>query len=159
APRGASLDEGVEFGEARPQAPTTNGNREDREVVSQPKLLWTFRLPERGSIVASPLVVGERVYVAAAHANVFRRYGAVYCLKRDSGEVVWAFSDRKKMKQVASSPSFADGKIYIGEGFHDDSNCRVFCLSADTGDKEWEFATGSHTESAPVVVGGLIYFG
>jgi outer membrane protein assembly factor BamB len=148
--RGGGLDQGAEVADRRD---------EDREVVSAPRLLWTFRLPEKGSIVAAPLVAGDRIIVAAAHDNVFRPYGTVYCLKRDTGEVVWKFNDGKRMKQIASSPCLADGKVYLGEGFHQDSNCRVFCLDVATGEKVWTFPTGSHTESSPVVVDGRVYFG
>jgi outer membrane protein assembly factor BamB len=63
------------------------------------------------------------------------------------------------MKQVFSTPCLADGRLYVGEGFHQDKNCRLFCLDAATGQKKWEFATNSHTESSPIVVGGRVYFG
>jgi outer membrane protein assembly factor BamB len=121
--------------------------------------VWTFRLPEKGAIASSPLVVGDRVYIAAAHDDVFRPYGAVYCLDRASGNVVWTFNDRGKMKQVFSSPTVVDGRLYIGEGFHQDSECRIFCLSAERGEKLWEYATQSHTESTPSVVAGKVYCG
>ncbi len=121
--------------------------------------VWTFRLPEKGGISSSPVVVGDRVYVAAAHDDVFRPYGAVYCLDRASGKQVWKFSDKGKMKQVFSSPVVVDGRLYIGEGFHQDAECRIFCLSADKGEKLWEFGTDSHTESTPCVVDGKVYCG
>ncbi len=120
---------------------------------------WTFRLPAKGAIASSPLVIGDRVYVAAAHDGAFRPYGAVYCLDRGTGKVVWTFDEKGKMKQVFSSPVVVDGKLYIGEGFHQDSECRIFCLSAETGEKLWEYGTDSHTESTPAVVGGKLYCG
>src|SRR5262249_28866838 len=69
------------------------------------------------------------------------------------------FNDDGDMKQVFSSPVIADGKVYIGEGYHQDKDCRLFCLDAATGKKLWEFQTTSHTESTPTVVGGRVYFG
>jgi outer membrane protein assembly factor BamB len=122
-------------------------------------LAWTFRLPEKGAISSSPLVVGDRVYVAAAHDDVFRPFGAIYCLDRVTGKQVWKFNDNGKMKQVFSSPVIVEGRLYIGEGFHQDSECRIFCLSADKGEKLWDFAADSHTESTPCVVGGRLYCG
>jgi outer membrane protein assembly factor BamB len=121
--------------------------------------IWTFRLPAKGAIASSPLVSGDRVYVAAAHDGAFRPYGAVYCLDRATGKVVWTFDDNGKMKQVFSSPVEVDGRLYIGEGFHQDSECRIFCLSADKGEKLWEFLTDSHTESTPAVVAGKLFCG
>jgi outer membrane protein assembly factor BamB len=123
------------------------------------RLVWTFRLPAKGAISSSPVVVGERVYVGAAHDDVFSPYGAVYCLDRGTGKVLWTFDDKKKMKQIFSSPVVVGDRLYIGEGFHQDFECRVFCLNAEKGEKIWELATGSHTESTPCVVDGRVYCG
>src|SRR5262249_49293247 len=60
---------------------------------------------------------------------------------------------------VFSTPYVAEGRLYIGEGFHQDKFCRLFCLDAATGKKQWEFQTTSHTESSPCVVQGKVYFG
>ena len=57
------------------------------------------------------------------------------------------------------SPVYADGKIYVGEGFHEHQSCRMLCLDAATSKKLWEFKTNSHTESTPAVADGLIVFG
>jgi outer membrane protein assembly factor BamB len=135
------------------------GRLESSESGVTVESVWTFRLPAKGAIASSPLVVGDRVYLAAAHDDVFRPYGAVYCLDRATGEPVWTFNDNGKMKQVFSSPVVVDGRLYIGEGFHQDSECRIFCLSADKGVKLWDFATESHTESTPCVVDGKLYCG
>jgi outer membrane protein assembly factor BamB len=104
-------------------------------------------------------VDGDRIYVAAAHDSVFGSTGALYCLNRATGKEVWTFHDDKKMKPVFSSPCIADGRLFIGEGFHQDINCKLYCLRADSGTKLWEFPTGSHTESSPCVVGGKVYCG
>src|SRR5262249_27632513 len=119
--------------------------------------LWTFRAPSKGQMVAAPLVAGEHVYAAVAHLDPFRRgggYGTVYCLDRATGEPIWSFDDRKKMKIAYSSPYLAGGKLYLGEGFHEHAECKVYCLDAATGKKQWEFLTDSHTESTPVVEAG-----
>src|SRR5205085_5485209 len=69
------------------------------------------------------------------------------------------FTNEGQMKQVFSSPCLADGKIYIGEGLHQDHLCKMFCLDAATGRKLWEFFTQSHTESSPFYWEGKLYFG
>jgi outer membrane protein assembly factor BamB len=121
--------------------------------------MWTFRLPSGGMISSSPLVHGGRVYIAAAQGDSFSRNGALYCLDRDSGEVIWTFDNDGKMKMVHSSPVIADGVLYIGEGFHEDAYCKFFALDPETGDKKGEFETGSHTEATPVVAGDAVYVG
>ena len=32
-----------------------------------------------------------------------------------------------------SSPFLADGKLYLGEGFHEDKNCQLYCIDAEKG--------------------------
>jgi outer membrane protein assembly factor BamB len=113
-----------------------------------------------GAIDGKPLINGDRLYVAGAHSGAFgSSFGAVYCLERSSGNVLWRFNADGKMKQVYSSPCLADGKIYIGEGFHSDSDCKLYCLDAATGKKLWDRQTQSHTESSPCVVDGRVYCG
>jgi outer membrane protein assembly factor BamB len=123
-------------------------------------VVWQFRPPvERAWIASSPRIDGDRVYIAAVHSNPYRPSGALYCLDRATGNVRWSFNNDGKMKEVFSSPCIADGRVYIGEGFHQHRNCRVYCLDAVTGKKLWDFSTGSHTESSPSVVAGKVYIG
>ncbi len=109
-------------------------------------------------ITASPLIYGDRIYVGAVHGEQYQS-GTLYCLNRDDGAVVWSFNDDGKMKNAFSSPCVADGRLYTGEGFHQHSDCKLFCLDAATGAKLWEVQTSSHTESSPCVVDGKVYFG
>jgi outer membrane protein assembly factor BamB len=109
-------------------------------------------------IASSPLVDGDRVYVGAVHGEQYQS-GAIYCLDRTTGAVRWTFNDSGKMKNVFSSPCVVNGRLYTGEGFHQHSQCKFYCLNADTGAKIWEVQTGSHTESSPCVVDGKVFFG
>ena len=117
-----------------------------------------FRPKPSSWIAAPPLVVGDRIYVGAVHGEQYQS-GALYCLDRATSAVRWTFNDDGKMKNAFSSPCVAGGRLYTGEGFHQHSNCRLFCLNADTGEKIWQVQTGSHTESSPCVVDGKVYFG
>jgi outer membrane protein assembly factor BamB len=121
-------------------------------------LQWAFRLPSRGSISSSPIVVGDRVYIAAAYDHSFKPWGALHCLDRETGKQIWAFDDAKGMRQVYSTPVITKDRILIGEGFHQDEMCKVYCLDLD-GKKLWEFQTQSHTESTASVVGDRVYIG
>jgi outer membrane protein assembly factor BamB len=128
------------------------------------KKTWMKVFDDNGAILSSPLVADGRVYLTAA-CGAFNRYGSVYCVDLQTRNLLWTFTgwdkeaERRTMKEGFSNPVFADGRIYFGEGFHQDSNCKLYCLDAKTGNKLWEFQTGSHTESTPVVVGGRVYFG
>jgi outer membrane protein assembly factor BamB len=150
-PRAVDLAGGAEFGEARQGA--------DTHTISSGRLVWTFRAPNTGSLAGSPLVAGDRIYVGLSQGG-FAPYGEVHCLDRRTGKSIWHFNDDQEMKAVSlSSPCLADGRLYIGEGYHQDSNCKLYCLSAETGAKLWEFATASHTESSPCVANGKVYCG
>src|SRR5262249_34682914 len=104
------------------------------------------------------LVDGDRVYVGVVHGSAFRT-GAVYCLDRATGKPLWAFNNGGQMKDVFSSPHVADGRLYVGEGFHQDADCKLYCPEAHTGKKLWEYRTASHTEATPCVWRGKVYFG
>src|SRR5207247_1779328 len=108
---------------------------------------------------ASPLIAGDRVYCGVAKDDSFKPHGIVYCLDRATGEKVWEFSDGKKMKQCFSSPVLLRGKLYIGEGLHQDSNCKVYCLDAARGKVIWRAPTNLPVWGPPSVYGGLVYFG
>lgn len=144
-------------GAAEPIAPYV---QTDDEMV--PRLLgrvWTFKADDPGTIDSTPLIVDGRVYVAAAHGAGFQAYGTVYCLEQATGKKLWSFDDDGNMKQIFSSPCLAEGRLYIGEGYHQDSSCKLYSLKADTGEKVWAFPTKSHTESSPCVAGGKVFFG
>src|SRR5207248_7832769 len=82
----------------------------------------------------------------------------LYCVDLGTRNVLWTFDNDGDMKEVFSSPCLSGGRIYIGEGFHEDKGCRLYCIDANTGKKLWDFPTSSHTEGTPVVVGGRVYF-
>jgi outer membrane protein assembly factor BamB len=124
---------------------------------------WQTVFDGTGVILSSPLVTEDRVYVAAARGAA-DTFGSLYCIDlkkrgpRTRG-IVWTFDNDGAMKQVFCSPVLADGRIYIGEGFHQDKRCNLYCIDAKTGKEIWKFPTRSHTESTPVVSGGRVYFG
>src|SRR5262249_18093090 len=105
------------------------------------------------------VVDGDRVFIAGAHSSGFSTHGRLYCLDRNTGKELWSFDDGGNVKQVFSTPCVSAGKVYLGEGFHQDRECKLYCLDAGSGEKKREFATGSHTESSPTVVNGRVYFG
>jgi outer membrane protein assembly factor BamB len=122
-------------------------------------LVWKFEPKEHGAIISSPAITEDRVFVAAIAGSGFSTYGVVYCLNRVTGEEVWRFDDDQAMQQVFSSPCLHAGRLYIGEGLHENRGCKFYCLDAATGHKLWEFETTSHTESSPCAADGKVFFG
>lgn len=146
------------IGGASGPAVTGGGGDSRVKLVEQP--LWVFESKEKGEILATPVVTPERIYVAVHHRpNPVSQYGRIYALDPNSGEVVWQFDDEDNLKPVFSSPTYADGRLFFGEGYHTDRDSKLFCVDANTGKKLWEFSTQSHTESSPAVADGKVVFG
>ncbi|MFO0841898.1 MAG: PQQ-binding-like beta-propeller repeat protein [Gemmataceae bacterium] len=124
-----------------------------------PEVVWAFEAHKRGAILSTPLVAGDHVYAAAVHDPAFTNTGAVYCLDRATGKLVWSFDDGGHMQHTFSSPCLADGRLYIGEGMHANFVCKLYCLDAATGRKLWNFEAAGHIESSPCVADGKVYFG
>jgi outer membrane protein assembly factor BamB len=118
-----------------------------------------------GSIDARLLIDGDRLFVAVAYPpDAFSTSGTpgnLYCVQRSTGTVLWDFNrvNGSVMREVFSSPCLADGKLYVGEGFHDDVRCNLFCIDPETGKQLWAHPTSSHTESSPCVANGKVFCG
>lgn len=128
----------------------------------QEEAYWiqTFTGNGGGMVVSSPLVAGDRIYVAAVHLKGFQQFGVLYCVDRNTRDVLWTFDNDGDMKPVYSSPRIADGWLYIGEGLHDSADCRFYCLDAQTGKPRWPaFQTSSQTESSACIHDGRLFFG
>ena len=75
--------------------------------------------------VASPIVVGDRLYGASCLLDPPNTYGAVFCLNAETGAELW-YADLKdpdtedEFKGFFSSPAIANGVVYIGSGVNSD---------------------------------------
>jgi outer membrane protein assembly factor BamB len=145
------------MGGPRGPAMVQGGGKSGVVLAEQP--IWTFEPKEKGEILSTPCIVADRVFVAVHHRQGFDQYGRVYALDAQSGAIVWEFDDDGALKPTFSSPVFAYGKLFVGEGYHTDRDSKLFCIDATTGKKVWEFKTGSHTESSPVVADGKVVVG
>jgi outer membrane protein assembly factor BamB len=125
--------------------------------LAKPRLRWHF--VGDGALTAvdsSAAVVGNRVYVGAAHPSVFSPSGSIYSIDLETGARAWRNSDAG-LRPVFSSPA-VDGRLLVsGEGYHVDRDCRILCLEG--GALRWEVRTTSHVESSPCIAGGRAYVG
>ena len=117
-------------------------------------------MPGASQVMSGLTLAGDRLYFGTDTTRLSSRDGNVFCLNRDSGEVLWKFGDDEGMLPAFCTPTLHDGKLFCGEGLHSDKNCRIFCIDAATGKPAWEkpFQTASHTEGAPAVVNGKVFF-
>jgi len=137
---------------------TRTGNIDQQPGPEVGEEVWVFRDEDfrSGNFSSSPAVVGSRVYVGSAQADVFASGGVVYCLDVESGDMIWKYQTKR---QIFSSPAVVDGKVYIGEGLHQDKDSQLYCLDAATGSFLWSFQTSSQVESSPAVADGKVFFG
>jgi len=130
------------------------------------KPVWRHRLA--AEISASPVVVGNLLYVAAENGNL-------YAFDLTTHKQVWLY---RTEGGIGSTPAFADGKLYVlsRDGY-------LAALDAATGKALWRFRTGGEARfgvpggygmpkadgitpdpwdfwlSSPLVQDGRVYFG
>ncbi|MSU78873.1 MAG: hypothetical protein EXS16_12360 [Gemmataceae bacterium] len=127
--------------------------------VSAVQQKWVYTAPENvfGMFANSPLIDGDAVYSSYSDAT---QRATMVRLDRHTGLQKWQFYGKKAdLRQMISTACIADGKLYFGEGFHDDQNCRLFCVDAEKGKELWSFTTKGQTESSPTVANGKVYIG
>ena len=133
------------------------GHVDDLPGPTHGNLAWVFRDEEAMAVdfSSSPAVVENRLYIGSTHGSIFSLGGATYCIDTVSKQVIWRHTSSIP---IFSPPAVAGGRVYIGEGYHQDSNCHLRCLNAKTGDLIWSFPTASHVESTPYISQGKLYF-
>ena len=158
--------------------PTYRGNKHRTGVIDgskapqNPVLLWSFDPAERKGRVmfhSTPTVVDGLVYIGALHEIQTFAQGYLYCINAKQmsalspGSLVWKFTAASlpggSAKPIFCAPTVHAGIVYFGEGYHEDTHCRLFALSSGTGQSHWMLRTNSHTESPPTIVANRIYFG
>lgn len=127
--------------------------------VGRLKLKWKF--PADGGFQNTPTVVGDRVYVGSFDANI-------YAIDARTGKQLWRFdtetpAQRRGESDMRSSPQYADGKLFFGNGYGD---CSAFCLDAATGKLLWKtkldddiLRNQAHISFSPTYYQGLVFFG
>ncbi|MFP4356374.1 MAG: PQQ-binding-like beta-propeller repeat protein [Phycisphaerae bacterium] len=121
---------------------------------------WTYSEPGV-SYLASPAVVGNRIYMTTAKIEWGGGSGAVVCLDADTGEELWR-TVPGEYEATFSSASIAGEHLVVGEGLHTTVDAKVVCISLAPGREgqiEWIYQTASHVESTPVIHNGRVYVG
>lgn len=125
------------------------------KLSEKPEVRWSHVHPETGDYLASPVTVNGRVYVAYALYDALRSVGVIECLDAQSGKLLWSSPTRHP---VFCSPIVVDGRVYCGEGLHENEDCNMFCLDAVSGKTLWTFQARGHLEGTPALLGDRLLF-
>jgi len=124
--------------------------------------LWSFQ-PDDGLFLATPAIVGRRVYVAANQTDLGGYTGLLASLDFEMGKPIWQVTQIGKdaLLPFFSSPAVTpDGKyVVIGQGLHQDRNASLLCFEAATGKLHWAVKTPLHIESSPAISGDMAVVG
>lgn len=123
-----------------------------------PRLIWSFEAPRPGFVVGAPVVSEGAVYLAVGHPEGFSQPGVVYARDRLTGKPKWEYSNAGELLHTASTPLLARGRLFVGEGLHNNFSCRLHCIDAASGQPGWTFPTTDHIEGGPALAGKLVVF-
>ncbi|VTZ48193.1 PQQ-dependent dehydrogenase (methanol/ethanol family) [Methylocella tundrae] len=130
--------------------------------VGKLKLAYAFSLGSLRSNEATPIVVGDTLYVSSSWGPKY-----VYALDAKSGKIKWKYEPDipDDVLQYACCDvnsrgvTYADGKIFVGT-----LNGKLIALDASTGAEDWiadvvDYKQGSVITSPPLVVRNLVITG
>lgn len=104
-------------------------------------------IPLNSYLVASPAVVGDRLYVGTNEAEVV-------AVDWKTGEIVWRYTDDRRHFPFHASASVTDSRVFIGG--HDK---QFHCVDRISGKPMWKFLTKAKISSSSAVVDGRVFFG
>jgi outer membrane protein assembly factor BamB len=127
------------------------------------------RGPLKLHVDASPLVVGNRVYVGSGVDRDAEDPGdpAVFCLDAETGQKIWLKPLLRQDLPAWGSPVAAGNQVFFGLGNGDiledtkgqQSAGALLCVAADTGKELWRYPVANGVLKKPLVVADNIYFG
>ena len=113
-----------------------------------------------GSIASSPTAADGTVYVATGVAGLTPGFtvpddGELGAFSVATGETLWRAAIEG---MVRSSPTVADGAVYVGTMVGDGSG-RLSAFDTATGERLWQTRFEDGIRSSPTVAGGRVYVG
>jgi outer membrane protein assembly factor BamB len=103
-------------------------------------------------IISTPVIHDGFVYVAIGQDPEHGTgLGAFSCLKVDTGEIVWQYTD---IDRSISTASVHDGLVYVA-----DYAGKVHCLDAVSGEVKWVHDTQAHIWGSTLVADGKVMIG
>ncbi|HZD89429.1 MAG TPA: PQQ-binding-like beta-propeller repeat protein, partial [Pseudolabrys sp.] len=138
-----------------------SGNRQVQESEITPdnvgnmQVAWTFKVPEKGPVEASPIVWHGTIYITSSHNDV-------YALDAKSGKLKWQYNP--KPTQLVGFSRNRGVAIYNGTLYEAMINGHFVALDAQTGKVKWDKQTVANKKNSfytmqPVPYKGKILLG
>ncbi len=119
-----------------------------------PRARWSHRCATDGIYLGSPVAVRDRVLVGLSLITALKACGSIDCHRLSDGELLWSCPTRHP---IFCTPVVEAGRVYCGEGLHENEDSRLFCLELNTGKTLWTLKTSGHVEASPTLDGGRLY--
>lgn len=91
------------------------------------------------------MVVGSRL-TCAGYYN-----GTMYCLDKDSGNLVWQYQTKGP---ITHSAAIVNNKVVFGSADH-----HIYAVNTTDGSLAWKFKTGKSIQNAPCINNNTVYIG
>ena len=135
-------DYGQSGGFLSPQVVVSVYSVENTDSGASPDELWKNSEDVNDKIVASPLQVGDQVFVGTADNHVLS-------LERATGATEWIFTTGHS---IWGQPAYRDGILYVAS-----MDRSVYALDGDSGDLIWQTTFDGALASSPVLNDNLVY--
>jgi outer membrane protein assembly factor BamB len=110
-------------------------------------LVWERQLA--GSIGASPVVLGDFVFIAVEYPDPD---GKVFVVLAETGEIVWSTPSLGHYAHSSVSIDAPHGLLFVGA-----NNGLFFCFDYVRRQQQWAYQTGGAIKSTAAVVGDMVY--
>ena len=131
------------------------GSVGSQPFAGKPKIHWMHMDKDGSAYLSSPAAINDRVFIGAALITQVRAVGSIECFDAHDGHLLWRSLTRHP---VFASPIAANGRVYCGEGLHENDDCKMYCLDAASGKTLWTAPTHGHAEGTPTLHEGRLIF-
>jgi len=136
------------------------GNVDNQPGPKSPKILWTHESTDHFISTGSP---GDKALFVPALGTL--NSGVISSLsieKTPAKRIVWSKSQPTLKLPTVCAPAIVAGKIYFGDGMHQNESPTMYCMDAASGASVWQLSIPGaliHLEGTPTVIDGKAYFG
>lgn len=140
--------------------PQRTGHTDGQPGPSSPKVLWALK--STSHYIASPLPVGDRLFVSGLGAFNVANFQCLSTDARVKDRVLWSKTTPYLKLPTVSSPGLVGGRIVFGDGMHQTDGAALHCLDVASGLPLWQHPVPGklvHLEGSPTIAGGKAYIG